>query len=134
MIEFPPKWAKFTNFQPVGFEAPCIFFILAKKIRLSENPISVKNKHARVVLHFWSKCKKSSKKECVIPSLYTDFAFTNIFFLDYILWSIHMTNPNQFLFWGHPFLQKSQEKNEIFTKKWAFFMIFQCFFILLQMW
>ena len=104
------------------------FFILAKKIRLSENPIFLKNKHARVVLHFWSKCKKSSKKECVIPSLYTDFAFTNIFFLDYIIWSIYMTNPNQFLFWGHPFLQKSQEKNEIFTKKWAFFMIFQCFF------
>ena len=67
VIQFPPKWAKFTNFQPVGFEAPCIFFILAKKIRLSENPISLKNKHARVVLHFWSKCKKSSKKECVIP-------------------------------------------------------------------
>ena len=85
VIQFPPKWAKFTNSQPVGFEAPCIFFILAKKIRLSENPISLKIKHARVVLHFWSKCKKSSKKECVIPSLYTNFAFTNIFFPDSIL-------------------------------------------------
>ena len=62
VIQFPPKWAKFTNFQPVGFEAPCIFFILAQKIRLSENPISLKNKHARVVLHFWSKCKKKFKK------------------------------------------------------------------------
>ena len=44
VVQFPPKWAKFTNFQPVGFEAPCIFFIiiLAETIRLSENLISLK--------------------------------------------------------------------------------------------
>ena len=69
VIQFPPKWAKFTNFQPVGFEAPCIFFILAKKIRTSENSISLKFKQARVVLHFWSKCQKNSKKLYGLPLL-----------------------------------------------------------------
>ena len=82
VINFPLNWANFTNFQPVGLEAPCIFFILAKKIRTSENSISPKLKHARVVLHFWSKCQKTKKKLCGIPSLYQHFASRELFYLD----------------------------------------------------
>ena len=45
----------------MGFEAPWIYFILAKKITTSKKLNFPELKHARIVLHFWSKCKKKTQ-------------------------------------------------------------------------